>query len=106
MKKAEPPTSRWRKTAPLTIAKEQVTLLDRIAEQSGRAAIAAPVLYWHQAQTARLIRAKKKIIALLNEQKQGIRHKIGAPRQLSALARAARCRCQSFSVSSCVRFTG
>jgi len=32
-------------------------------------------LDWHGAQTARLIRAKKKIIALLNEQKQAIIHR-------------------------------
>lgn len=32
-------------------------------------------LDWHGAQTAKLIRAKKKIIALLNEQKQGIIHR-------------------------------
>jgi type I restriction enzyme S subunit len=31
-------------------------------------------LDWHGAQTARLVRAKKKIIALLNEQKQAIIH--------------------------------
>ena len=32
-------------------------------------------LDWHGAQTARLIRAKKKLIALLNEQKQAIIHR-------------------------------
>ncbi len=32
-------------------------------------------LDWHGGQTAKLIRAKKKIIALLNEQKQGIIHR-------------------------------
>ena len=32
-------------------------------------------LDWHGAQTARLVRAKKKIIALLNEQKQAIIHR-------------------------------
>ena len=32
-------------------------------------------LDWHGAQTAKLIRAKKKIIALLNEQKQAIIHR-------------------------------
>jgi type I restriction enzyme S subunit len=33
------------------------------------------LLDWHGAQTAKLIRAKKKIIALLNEQKQAIIHR-------------------------------
>ena len=32
-------------------------------------------LDWHGAQTAKLIRAKKKIVALLNEQKQAIIHR-------------------------------
>ena len=32
-------------------------------------------LDWHGAQTAKLVRAKKKIIALLNEQKQAIIHR-------------------------------
>ncbi len=35
----------------------------------------ARFLDWHGAQTAKLIRAKKKIIALLNEQKQAIIHR-------------------------------
>ena len=35
----------------------------------------AKFLDWHGAQTAKLIRAKKKIIALLNEQKQAIIHR-------------------------------
>ena len=33
-------------------------------------------LDWHGAQTAKLIRAKKKLIALLNEQKQTITHRV------------------------------
>ncbi|MBW7974856.1 restriction endonuclease subunit S [Bradyrhizobium sp. BR 10289] len=36
----------------------------------------ARFLDWHGAQTAKLIRAKKKIIALLNEQKQAIIHHV------------------------------